>query len=47
MIFYVRFPDYSSSLNIMLTYSLNKYMNNIILLRKWRQDKTFTIYIHI
>ena len=28
-------------------HSLNKYINNIILSRKWRQDKTFTIYIHI
>ena len=24
-----------------------KYMNNILLLRKRRQDKTFTIFIHI
>ena len=30
-----------------VTYSFNKYMNNIILLRKRQQDKTFTIYIHI
>ena len=28
-------------------FSFNKYINKIILLHKWRQDKTFTIYIHI
>ena len=26
---------------------INKYINNIILLREWRQDKKFSIYIHI